>query len=220
MKPFDPHPMRHGPPVRMGLMPGHCGEPAASDGHARLIGQAQALSADIAVGSDLRRAADGARPRNRNLPLGFDCRVARTEFRGSGWMRSGARRADALHRFWSDPDPCPPPGRRTMARIAAKGGRRHRRALRAACVDVPFAAVARRTGGDLCRGNAGHYLAIWTVPMCMACFAPEFAMQCPSYGYGPAGWGRIGGQSATSPARGSQIAVPLRVAAREFLDDG
>lgn len=111
MTSFDIHLMRHGPPLRSGLMLGHTDEPAASGGHSRLVGRAQSIAAQAVVASDLRRAADGANAiaRTRGLPLRLD--AAWRELNFGAWEGCDPTRLpkDALRRFWADPDSNPPP---------------------------------------------------------------------------------------------------------------
>ena len=112
MRSFDLYLMRHGPPVRSGLMLGHSDEPAVPGGHDRLIAQAQSIAADRIVASDLRRAADGASAigEARDLPLWLDLRWRELDFGGWDGCDPGALPEQDLHRFWADPDRHPPPG--------------------------------------------------------------------------------------------------------------
>ena len=111
MRSFDIHLMRHGPPVRIGLMLGQSDEPAADGAHDRLVARARYLAADRVIASDLRRAAEGGRAiaRDRDLPLRRDRRWRELNFGAWGGCDPALLPEEDLRRFWADPDACPPP---------------------------------------------------------------------------------------------------------------
>ncbi|MBH1944998.1 histidine phosphatase family protein [Erythrobacter sp. YJ-T3-07] len=111
MKPFDLHLMRHGPPLRAGLMLGHHDEPAAPGAHHTLVEHAEDLGAAEVVSSDLSRASDGARAiaDARALPLSIDPRWRELDFGEWDGKASAALDPRQLKDFWSDPDAYPPP---------------------------------------------------------------------------------------------------------------
>lgn len=111
MKPFDLHLLRHGPPLRTGLMLGHHDEPAAPGAHSALIDHAQGLGTAEVVSSDLSRASDGARAiaDARALPLRIDPRWRELDFGEWDGKPPAALDPRQLRDFWSDPDTNPPP---------------------------------------------------------------------------------------------------------------
>ncbi|MEL7681823.1 histidine phosphatase family protein [Citromicrobium bathyomarinum] len=111
MKPFDLHLLRHGPPLRTGLMLGHHDEPAAPGAHRLLVDHAQGLGATEVISSDLSRASDGARAiaDARTLPLRIDPRWRELDFGVWDGKPSTALAPRQLEDFWSDPDANPPP---------------------------------------------------------------------------------------------------------------
>lgn len=111
MKPFELHLLRHGPPLRTGLMLGHHDEPAAPGAHRQLIDRAFRLDAAEVVSSDLSRASDGARAiaDSRALPLRVDPRWRELDFGKWDDKPSAAVDPQHLQAFWSDPDANPPP---------------------------------------------------------------------------------------------------------------
>lgn len=108
---FDLFLLRHGPPLRSGLMLGHCDEPAADGAHDRLVARARYLAADRVIASDLRRAAEGGKAisRDRDLPLRLDRRWRELDFGAWDGCDSVHLPEEALRRFWADPDAYPPP---------------------------------------------------------------------------------------------------------------
>ncbi|MEL7709208.1 histidine phosphatase family protein [Citromicrobium bathyomarinum] len=111
MKPFDLHLLRHGPPLRTGLMLGHHDEPAAPGAHRQLIDRASGLGAEEVVSSDLSRAQDGARLISDAcaLPLRVDRRWRELDFGDWDGKPSAALDPRQLEDFWFDPDVNPPP---------------------------------------------------------------------------------------------------------------
>ncbi|GGD81515.1 histidine phosphatase family protein [Croceicoccus mobilis] len=109
---FDLFLLRHGPPLRSGLMLGHCDEPAADGAHDRLVARARYLAADRVIASDLHRAAEGGRAiaRDRDLPLQLDPRWRELDFGAWDGCDPALLPEAALQRFWADPDRNPPPG--------------------------------------------------------------------------------------------------------------
>lgn len=107
MTSFALHLMRHGAPVRAGLMLGRTDDDVTPSGIVACVEQAEGLDITWLVSSDLRRARDCAEaigtpvidPRWRELDFG-------------DWDGRAAREIDpqALGRFWDDPDACAPRG--------------------------------------------------------------------------------------------------------------
>lgn len=118
------HLLRHGPPLRPGLLHGHGDEPpAAPDG-----GLAGAVPDDIPIGvvvsSDLRRARAGADSlaQARGLAVTVDSRWRELDFGSWDGAAPGQMDADALARFWDDPDTNPPPGGERWSALVARVG--------------------------------------------------------------------------------------------------
>lgn len=116
------HLLRHGPPLRTGLLLGHCDEPPAdpAGGLAGAVPGGLALSS--IVSSDLLRARAGAQTvaASRGLALTIDARWRELDF--GEWDGRPPERvpADALARFWNDPETCPPPGGECWSALCAR----------------------------------------------------------------------------------------------------
>lgn len=110
MSGFVIHLMRHGPPLRTGLMLGHCDIPAAAPAAPALIDRAARLAVDAIVTSDLCRAAETAQvlARLMRLPIAGDPRWRELDFGEWDGMASANIPAADMARFWNDPDSDPP----------------------------------------------------------------------------------------------------------------
>jgi alpha-ribazole phosphatase len=141
--------MRHGPPVRPGLLLGHRDEAALDPGNGFLLERAGSLSVDRIVTSDLRRAHASAEIAAciRGLPLIVDPRWRELDF----GMWDGLTPEDvpegALSRFWSDPVACPPPEGESWSQIRERVG----------------AAIATLSGPTLVMTHAGAMRAALSV---------------------------------------------------------
>lgn len=119
------HLLRHGPPLRTGLLLGHVDEPPAdpSGGLAAAVPGNLALS--CVISSDLRRAQVGAvaLAANRALNLTVDHRWRELDF--GAWDGLDTRQIPGpdLARFWDDPEACPPPGGESWSGLRARVGR-------------------------------------------------------------------------------------------------
>ena len=111
MSGFVLHLLRHGPPLRQGLLLGHTDEPALDPVCPRLLGPVQALPVERIVTSDLVRARISAEAlaAARNLPLSVDRRWRELHFGEWDGLAPAQVPSDALGRFWSDPDANSPP---------------------------------------------------------------------------------------------------------------
>ncbi|ODU72136.1 MAG: histidine phosphatase family protein [Novosphingobium sp. SCN 66-18] len=112
MKAVALHLLRHGPPLRPGLLLGRTDDAARDPGCARLLAPAMALDVAGIVTSDLRRARASAEALAlaRGLPLAVDPRWRELDFGDwDGRAPEDLAQAD-LARFWDDPDAWPPPG--------------------------------------------------------------------------------------------------------------
>ncbi|WP_157217822.1 histidine phosphatase family protein [Flavisphingomonas formosensis] len=106
------HLMRHGAPMRTGLMLGHTDEPPNPAGIAACMAQAEGLDAATIIASDLARArqAGEAIAAECGMPLHVDPRWRELDFGAWDGRASAEIDRGALGRFWGDPDAAPPPG--------------------------------------------------------------------------------------------------------------
>jgi alpha-ribazole phosphatase len=109
---FALHLMRHGPPLRPGLLLGHTDEPALDPACPKLLGRAGGLAVEGIVTSDLSRARISAElaATARGLPLSIDPRWRELGFGDWEGLAPALVPQDLLGRFWADPDGDPPPG--------------------------------------------------------------------------------------------------------------
>ena len=112
MSGFLLHLLRHGPPRRVGLLLGHCDEPAAHPEALSRMVWVEGLDIEAVMASDLRRAADSARIIAAALqrPLGLDPRWRELNFGAWDGIAPDDVPPTDLARFWDDPDGYPPPG--------------------------------------------------------------------------------------------------------------
>jgi len=105
------HLLRHGPPVRTGLLLGHCDEPATAPRAPTLIARASWLKVGTIATSDLRRAAETAEALAATMGLKFaiDPRWRELDFGAWDGKASTDLPAADMARFWNDPDGNPPP---------------------------------------------------------------------------------------------------------------
>jgi alpha-ribazole phosphatase len=106
------HLMRHGAPVREGLLLGRTDDPATEAGVAACVARAAGLKVAVIRSSDLKRAhacaAAVADP--RGLDVVADPRWRELDFGAWDALRPGEIDAEAFARFQDDPDAAPPPG--------------------------------------------------------------------------------------------------------------
>jgi alpha-ribazole phosphatase len=116
------HLLRHGPPLRAGLLLGHTDEPPAdpAGGLAGAVPDRLALSG--VTSSDLRRARAGAQAlaERRGVTLTVDARWRELDFGAWDGLAPEQAPADALARFWDDPEGCPPPGGERWSALRAR----------------------------------------------------------------------------------------------------
>lgn len=105
------HLLRHGPPLRTGLMLGHTDEPAITADCPAMRSLVQALDVERVVSSDLRRSAEQARTLALQRGVPFITDPAWRELDFGHWDGLSVDTIDqkALTRFWDDPDATPPP---------------------------------------------------------------------------------------------------------------
>jgi alpha-ribazole phosphatase len=104
--------MRHGAPLRTGLMLGHTDEPPTPAGSAACVSRGEGLCVDHIICSDLARARQPAEvlAEKRGLPLDVDPNWRELDF--GAWDGADPKDIDSksLFDFWNDPDSFPPPG--------------------------------------------------------------------------------------------------------------
>lgn len=105
------HLLRHGPPIRPGLLLGHTDDPVLAPDCAEMAARIAPLQIRAVVASDLVRAAVQAEhfAARLGVPLRIDPRWRELCF--GEWDGQAAEAIDAqvLARFWDDPDGFPPP---------------------------------------------------------------------------------------------------------------
>lgn len=105
------HLLRHGPPVRPGLLLGHTDDPALVADCPEIAARTAGLTIAAVVSSDLVRAAGQARhlAAQRAAPLTLDPRWRELSFGLWDGLPAEAIDQPDLVRFWDDPDAFPPP---------------------------------------------------------------------------------------------------------------
>ena len=105
------HLLRHGPPLRTGLLLGHTDEPALDPACPKLLGRVGTLPVERIVTSDLKRASSFAvtLAKVREMTLSSDARWRELHFGEWDGLAPAQVPQDALGRFWADPDACAPP---------------------------------------------------------------------------------------------------------------
>lgn len=152
MNSFVLHLMRHGAPVTPGLMHGHNDVAPCEEGMVRCREQAATVDFDRLICSDLARAAIPARAiaAIAGCPVETDPRWRELDF--GAWSGLDPRNisADALSRFWADPDENPPPDGEHWAKIVARVGDAIDELPPLACLIVTHAGAMRAAMHRLC----------------------------------------------------------------------
>ncbi|PZU59104.1 MAG: histidine phosphatase family protein [Sphingobium sp.] len=118
------HLLRHGETVLPGRMTGRTDTMPTAEGIARCVVQADGLSFERIVSSDLvrARAAAEAIGKAHSRIVEVDPRWRELDFGEWDGKPADAVDPDALGRFWSDPDSCPPPRGECWSALAARVG--------------------------------------------------------------------------------------------------
>ena len=119
MTPFPLYLMRHGEPVVTGRLLGRTDCAVTPAGIAACIAQAQGLRVERIVASDLARAHDCAAAIGVTT---IDARWRELDFGAWDGLSPHDIDADALARFWDDPDSCPPPDGERWSTLVARVG--------------------------------------------------------------------------------------------------
>lgn len=117
MTPFTLYLMRHGEPKWSGRLLGRTDCAVTPAGIAACRAQAANLAVARIVASDLRRAADCAGAIGAAT---IDPRWRELDFGAWDGLAASTIDADALARFWNDPDACPPPGGERWSALVAR----------------------------------------------------------------------------------------------------
>jgi alpha-ribazole phosphatase len=120
--PFALHLLRHGAPKRPGLLMGRSDGAPTAEGIASCVARASVLQIESLVTSDLQRCrlagdAIGAR---LGLAPAIDPRWRELDFGDWDGKAAHAIDAEALGRFWNDPDAHPPPGGECWSSLVAR----------------------------------------------------------------------------------------------------
>lgn len=122
MTPFALHLLRHGAPETPGLLLGRTDMAPTAEGIAACAAQASGLAIEVLVSSDLRRcnAAATTIGEAAGLSVTTDPRWRELDFGDWDGLPGSAIDAEALGRFWSDPDTNPPPGGEPWSALAVR----------------------------------------------------------------------------------------------------
>lgn len=124
MSAFTLHLLRHGVPEQTGLLMGHTDMPLATRPAPLLAERLRALDLRRIVTSDLSRARQGAQDLadRLHLPLRVDPLWRELDFGDWDGLLPDAVAPEALSRFQSDPDACPPPGGERWSTLCQRVG--------------------------------------------------------------------------------------------------
>ncbi|BBD99168.1 histidine phosphatase family protein [Sphingobium amiense] len=125
------HLVRHGPPLRPGLLHGHGDEPPADPAGGVTHAVPDSFAIMTVTCSDLLRARAGAETlaRARGMTAKADRRWRELDFGGWDGADPDSVDAESLARFWNDPEAHPPPGGENWSAITSRVG--------AALADLP-----------------------------------------------------------------------------------
>ena len=178
--------MRHGTPILTGRMLGRTDCEVTDEGIAACRAQAEELTVAHVVASDLRRAARCAEAVAADLGLSprIDPRWRELDFGDWDGLESATVDAEALGRFWSDPDANPPPGGERWSALTAR--------VAAAIDDLPAEPVLIVTHGGAMRA-ALHVLCGFALPQLWAFDLPYASVLGLRVWDGPSPSGQIVG---------------------------
>jgi alpha-ribazole phosphatase len=116
------HLLRHGPPVRTGLLLGHTNEPALNPDCPKMWARVEGLAIAQVVASDLSRASAQAANLAHHIGVPFSPDAGWRELDFGAWDGLAAEVVDgaALARFWNDPEAHPPPAGERWSRLCAR----------------------------------------------------------------------------------------------------
>lgn len=122
MSAFLLHLLRHGAPQRAGRLMGHTDDPPTADGIAECVAQGEGLAFTHLISSDLARARDAAVAiaARRKMVSTIDPRWRELDFGEWDGLPAASIDADAIGRFWDDPDLNPPPGGERWSSLVAR----------------------------------------------------------------------------------------------------
>ncbi len=116
------HLLRHGPPLRHGLLLGHTDEPALDPNCPKMHDRVQGVTIDRVVTSDLARAAVQAEhfAAQFAVPLRVDSRWRELDFGAWDGLAPESLDQASLARFWDDPENQPPPSGEPWSNLRAR----------------------------------------------------------------------------------------------------
>lgn len=119
------HLLRHGPPMRTGLLLGHTDEPAIDPDCPQMRALVERLLIKQIVASDLIRASAQAENLARQLAVPLTLDVGWRELAFGAWdgLAPEVLDREALARFWNDPEGHPPPDGECWSSLCARVGR-------------------------------------------------------------------------------------------------
>lgn len=122
MTPFALHLLRHGAPETPGLLLGRTDMAPTAEGIAACAAQAAGIAVEVLISSDLRRCHDAATKIGKaaGLPVTTEPRWRELDFGDWDGQPGSAIDAEALGRFWSDPDANPPPEGEPWSALTAR----------------------------------------------------------------------------------------------------
>ena len=114
--------MRHGAPLLTGRMLGRTDSPVTEAGIAACLAQAEDLAVSAIVSSDLVRASACAAAIGERIEqtVTIDSRWRELDFGSWDGLAAAEIDADALGRFWHDPDANPPPAGERWSLLTAR----------------------------------------------------------------------------------------------------
>lgn len=178
--------MRHGTPVLTGRMLGRTDCEVTPEGIAACRSQAAELAVARIIASDLQRASrcGDAVAADLGRPLAMDPRWRELDFGTWDGLESSAIDADALGRFWSDPDANPPPDGERWSALVAR--------IAAAIDNLPVEPTLVVTHGGAMRA-ALHVLCGFSQPQLWAFDLPYASVVALRFWDGPSRSGQIMG---------------------------
>jgi alpha-ribazole phosphatase len=159
------HLMRHGAPLKTGLLLGHQDMPSTQQGEAQICAQAAILSFDRLIASDLIRCANPAKKiaTSNGAPLTLDARWRELNFGEWDGLPPAEINSERLAQFWQDPDAYAPPQGETLSALSQRVG--------AALRNLTAGSALIITHGGAIRA-ALHHLLGWPHPQCWSIALP------------------------------------------------
>lgn len=118
------HLLRHGAPLKEGLLLGHQDMPSTPEGEAQILAQVAELKFDRILSSDLSRCAAPAQKIAvvRELPLTLDARWRELDFGLWDGLHPSEIDTERMGRFWQDPEANAPPQGEQLSALTGRVG--------------------------------------------------------------------------------------------------